>query len=82
MAWVLPWKHIVSEYSGRNLTKSSDKVLALQGVADALSQCQEHSVYSYSLYLASITRGLLWYVPSEPLRKPLTERGKATSSRI
>ena len=46
-------------YSGRNLTESSDKLLVLQGVADALSQCRERWDCSYSLYLANITRGLL-----------------------
>jgi len=66
------WQGIVSDYSGRNLTKIGDKLTALSGlarlVAESLSIKPEY--YVAGLWKDDLASGLLWYIihPKEPNR--------------
>ncbi|KAI1349571.1 HET-domain-containing protein [Xylaria sp. FL0043] len=57
------WDVACRDYSRRKLTKQSDKIPALSGIARHLgSRCQEDT-YVAGVWLSQLPRGLLWSVP-------------------
>jgi len=73
----LPWTSVVGEYSRRHLTKSTDKLVALSGLAQSVSPVTEknaepngpHTTYKYlaGIWRDHIPMQLLWYVHSGSL---------------
>ncbi|KAN0114693.1 Heterokaryon incompatibility protein (HET) domain containing protein, partial [Hyaloscypha variabilis] len=61
------WDH-VAEYSPRMLTKASDKMVAIAGIAEYMWQCGLKSHYIAGLWEDTLPRDLLWYV-SAGIRK-------------
>jgi len=61
------WDHVV-EYSPRMLTKASDKMVAIAGIAEYMWQCGLKSHYIAGLWEDTLPRDLLWYV-SAGIRK-------------
>ncbi|KAH6869334.1 heterokaryon incompatibility protein-domain-containing protein [Thelonectria olida] len=67
------WQVIISEYSRCNLTRPSDKLPALSGLA---STFERSTLFTYlaGLWKEDFVNGLLWYVPVqevEPHEQPL-----------
>ena len=56
------WQSIVNTYTGCALTKSSDKCLAIAGIADEI-QSRSGSSYVAGLWRQSLELELLWQVP-------------------
>ncbi|PMD23574.1 HET-domain-containing protein [Hyaloscypha hepaticicola] len=65
------WSEVVSEYSGKKLTKVSDKLVALAGPATDLGKSWATVDYLAGLWSYRLRRGLLWrcWEPSPP-RQP------------
>lgn len=74
------WFDLVSDYSDRQLTDPTDKLLAIQGTANAYAQSRKRSDYICGLHLEHITVGLGWYAAEKPLQKPALPRGEFTGS--
>jgi hypothetical protein len=65
------WSKVVQEYSGKKLTKFSDKLVALAGLATDLGKSWATVDYLAGLWSYRLRRGLLWWcVPSSPPRQP------------
>lgn len=58
------WPSVVQSFTSRRLTAASDKLPALSGVAQRLSDEGTRGEYLAGLWRASLLRDLLWYVPS------------------
>ncbi|KAI3329016.1 HET-domain-containing protein [Xylariaceae sp. AK1471] len=67
------WYSVVEQYSSKNLTKSTDQLRALSGLAD-LFQKAHHSTYAAGLWREDLQLGLAWYVASNDSR-PVREVG-------
>lgn len=55
------WKNIVEKYSARQLTKPSDRLVALEGVRSELQRKRPDDVYCYGLWKNAMPDQLLWY---------------------
>ena len=65
------WSEVVREYSGKKLTKFSDKLIALAGLATDLGNSRATVDYLAGLWSYRLRRGLLWRrLPSSPPRQP------------
>ena len=53
------WYKVVKDYSPRKLTKNSDRLVALAGVAEEYAT-RESSTYLAGIWAADLPRGLLW----------------------
>lgn len=65
------WSNVVEQYSSCALTKKTDKVIALSGLADHLERSQRHvgNTYRYGLWSRDFHRQLCWtshFSVSEP----------------
>jgi hypothetical protein len=58
-----PWIRLVEDYSSRKLTKSSDRLPAISGIARIIVQYTGDSYYA-GLWKSSFLNGLLWHVGS------------------
>jgi hypothetical protein len=57
------WSQILQEYCQRRLTKSSDRLVAIQGIVDKLSREENSaSMYHFGVWSLSIMEQLLWRV--------------------
>jgi hypothetical protein len=54
------WTTLVGSYSRRQLTNNSDKLIAIQGLADRFKQNCGQSYY-YGLWIEDLLHDLLWY---------------------
>ncbi|ESA42070.1 TOL [Neurospora crassa OR74A] len=54
------WASLVAEYSGRNLTKQSDKLVAISGLAEHLSNGWDGVTYLAGLWSCNLRENLLW----------------------
>jgi hypothetical protein len=59
------WESVVEDYSRCNLTKWTDKLIALSGIAKAV-QRTFHDEYLAGLWRSSLPMTLLWQVASDP----------------
>jgi hypothetical protein len=65
------WSEVVREYSGKKLTKFSDKLVALAGLATDLGKNWATVDYLAGLWSYRLRRGLLWWcTPSSPPQQP------------
>ena len=63
------WRNLVSEYSKRGLTKPSDKLPALAGVASRY-QNDTNDIYCAGLWKANLLTGLKWQVAEPADHRP------------
>jgi hypothetical protein len=69
------WYDLVSTYSARNLTKSTDRLPAIAGLADKTgSQLGGDAGYNYGLWMDHLTSGLLWRRPLKCDRQMIPNR--------
>lgn len=54
------WFHLVKEYASRNLTKASDKLVAIAGLAETRRSLTGDEYY-FGLWRSGVHQGLLWY---------------------
>ena len=75
------WNEILHHYLKRNITKPSDRLPALSGIAGAFGSTGAHGVYHAGLWETWLVHTLLWYVdqaewkgqlPSEPTEEGST----------
>jgi hypothetical protein len=71
------WHGLVSKYSNTNLTRESDYLLAMAGLAQRI-QKQARLTWSFGLWREHILRGMLWYVRGGK-GLPARERGPTWS---
>ncbi|KAL0465247.1 HET domain-containing protein [Neurospora intermedia] len=64
------WDDIVEDYSARLLTKQTDRLIALSGIAQAAQEFYEGATYVGGIWSTLIPEGLLW--------KTVPQRSKAT----
>ncbi|KAL8837008.1 MAG: hypothetical protein Q9170_002697 [Blastenia crenularia] len=55
------WQSLVADFTSRELSRDSDTVLAIQGIADAIS-CLVHERYILGLWLEEIPTQLCWHI--------------------
>lgn len=60
------WQHIIENYSSRNLSKYSDKLMALSGIVQALLK-RTSNVYLAGLWKKQLYMQLLWSVNYSPI---------------
>lgn len=53
------WKHVISDYSSRMLTKEEDRLAALSGIAIALADVMGHE-YAAGIWKRNVLADLLW----------------------
>jgi hypothetical protein len=59
--WTFPhWQNLMDQYRGRNLTKPSDRIMAVSGVAQAY-QAEHGLTYLAGMWKEHLPRPLLWY---------------------
>lgn len=68
----LCWLGITENYSARLLTKSEDKLVALSGLASAISTFLKDDQYVAGMWKSNLISGLLWRVKSEPGKRLAT----------
>ncbi|KAF9484251.1 HET-domain-containing protein [Pholiota conissans] len=77
------WKSALANYSGRSLTCSTDKLVALSGVAQFFVRCwsQEASEIEYlaGLWKHTFAQDILWYRDSAAMRRPRPVEYRAPS---
>jgi hypothetical protein len=73
----MAWRAIVEQYSGRQLSRATDKLPALSGLAHEVQNCVE-SGYAAGLWHKDILRGLLWRRRLRPQRD-ITQKNKTKS---
>ena len=56
------WYELIRNYTRRGITKSSDRLVAIDGVAQSL-QKRTPDKYLAGLWSAGLPNGLLWYIP-------------------
>ena len=77
MEWIYrEWTDILTEYSARNLTRGSDKLPALSGLATLFAKGSKDR-YCAGLWWRDLRRGLLWRVECSK-RGQTIEQGKRT----
>ncbi|KAK3400644.1 heterokaryon incompatibility protein-domain-containing protein [Sordaria brevicollis] len=54
------WRYLVEQYSGRELTRQSDKLVAISGLAQAVGSRWEGSTYHAGLWSYYFRQNLLW----------------------
>jgi hypothetical protein len=54
------WSKIVEEYSKKNLTKESDRLIALYGIAQSIKQQYTHDEYVAGMWKKHLLNQLLW----------------------
>lgn len=59
---VTDWRQVISEYSGRSFTHSSDRLPAISGMAERFSR-QLHCRYLAGLWQESLLLNLGWFAP-------------------
>ncbi|KAF3002886.1 hypothetical protein E8E13_001043 [Curvularia kusanoi] len=59
---IVSWAKIIEDYTHRGITKSSDRLVALAGIGQALSRHSEHH-YMAGLWSINLFLGLLWSLP-------------------
>ncbi|KAL2059893.1 hypothetical protein VTL71DRAFT_10048 [Oculimacula yallundae] len=64
------WKRIVSVYSQCVLTNTSDKLMAIAGVAESFTE-KYHGSYIWGLWRDHLPRALLWRIFGHATRSPL-----------
>ncbi|KAE9366547.1 HET-domain-containing protein [Stipitochalara longipes BDJ] len=76
------WNDVVSRYSHRALTYSSDKLVAISAVAKTYQE-EHQKTYLAGLWREDLPEDLLWHVPpySSILRKHLERRRRLTAYR-
>ena len=75
MEWVYrEWTDILTEYSARKLTKGSDKLPALSGLANLVARGSKDR-YCAGLWWRDLRRGLLWRVEGK-LKTQIIQQGK------
>ena len=55
------WKRMIGEYSNCQFTVPGDKLVALSGIASALSRLSPGDEYLAGLWKSQLPQGLLWY---------------------
>ena len=70
------WPEIVFEYSGRRLTNHKDKLVAIQGVANAMGRFKDIWTYCWGIFLQDVARGLFWKAVLKPLENVPSARGE------
>ncbi|EME40198.1 hypothetical protein DOTSEDRAFT_74873 [Dothistroma septosporum NZE10] len=68
------WRMVVRQYTSRNLSRSTDKLPAISGVASLLPQAQRTD-YLAGIWRESLIHDLLWNVQPQP-GEPLSYRGE------
>lgn len=58
------WFHLVKDYTTRKLTRESDKLVAIAGLAE-IRRGSTNDVYYYGLWRSGLHQGLLWYAHDE-----------------
>lgn len=73
------WYHVIGIYGCLSLTKITDKLPAIAGIARQV-QLRTGDVYLSGLWKSDIERGLQWYYqPASVLTKPSSSRSRAPS---
>lgn len=73
------WYHVIGIYGCLNLTKITDKLPAIAGIARQV-QLRTGDVYLSGLWKSDIERGLQWYYqPASILTRPSSSRSRAPS---
>ncbi|KAH7629615.1 hypothetical protein B0T09DRAFT_401437 [Sordaria sp. MPI-SDFR-AT-0083] len=68
------WDDIVEDYCARSLTKQTDKLIALSGIAQATQEFYQGATYVGGLWSSLIPKVLLWKtVPQRSDAKPASE---------
>jgi hypothetical protein len=68
------WRTIVMTYSGCELTKNEDKLVALSGIAKVLTKKFPHAQYLAGLWREDLKFNLLWYIDITELKERRTLR--------
>jgi hypothetical protein len=55
------WKNLVEKYSARQLTKQSDRLVALEGIRSEIALKRSNDVYCFGLWKNGMPDQLLWY---------------------
>jgi heterokaryon incompatibility protein (HET) len=55
------WEHVIEDYTARNLTKQSDRLIAVAGIAESI-QRNSKNVYVAGLWKLHLAFQLLWFV--------------------
>lgn len=55
------WKNLVEKYSARQLTKQTDRLIALEGIRCEMAKKRADDTYCYGLWKNSMPDQLLWY---------------------
>lgn len=74
----LAWRAIVEQYSGRQLSRQTDKLPALSGLAHEVQACVK-SEYAAGIWHKDLLRGLLWRRRIRPLRDGARNKSKSWS---
>jgi len=72
------WPQIVEEYSARKLTKDSDRLPAISGIARRFQQDSD-AFYLAGLWSYGLVESICWYSPLSPRRRPSQPRGPSWS---
>lgn len=55
------WKNLVEKYSARQLTKQTDRLIALEGIRGEMAKKRSDDVYCFGLWKNSMPDQMLWY---------------------
>jgi hypothetical protein len=55
------WKNLIEKYSARELTKQTDRLVALEGIRSEMAKKRGHDIYCYGLWKNAMPDQLLWY---------------------
>ena len=79
------WMKLVETYSRTSLTNTSDKLIALSGIAKSMSTLIQEDTYIASMWRNNLEKDLLWYNVNDPshpdLVSPRPTRPAASSMR-
>ncbi|KAF4957078.1 hypothetical protein FSARC_11409 [Fusarium sarcochroum] len=67
----LEWKRLIEGYSERHFTFETDRLIAIQGIANTVSSLHG-AVYAAGIFLSHLTNGLLWKV--KPIGRELAKK--------
>jgi hypothetical protein len=74
------WSKIVEEYSKKNLTKESDRLIALYGIAQSIKQQYTHDEYVAGMWKKHLLNQLLWMTYTKLKKsRPTTYRAPSWS---
>jgi hypothetical protein len=85
LLWPLIWKpsfdwgEIIEKYTTCHLTRESDKITAIAGLASKIANFTKYQ-YLAGLWLQDINRGLFWCALDDSVRKPAHPRGELLRS--